>query len=52
MEKIMQKDRDNLLWLKHKWEEREKSEAAKAGNDNVPAFSDLQKSLLLLAENH
>ena len=39
MEKMMQKDRDNL-WLKHEWEEMEKNEAAKAGHDNVPAFSD------------
>lgn len=40
MEKMMQKDRDNLLWLKNEWEEMEKSEAAKAGHDNVLAFSD------------
>ena len=39
MEKMMQKDRDSL-WLKHVWEEMEKSEAAKAGNDNILAFSD------------
>lgn len=40
MEKMMQKDRDNL-WLKTRMRRNgEKSEAAKAGNDIILAFSD------------